>query len=224
MLQLRLVTVYVCVCECAWVKWRCTHAHSVYAVLECVFVHCAGLSKRSSSYPLLKVGDCVTLPSELSSEPSACHIWLQSVRAERGAPASESTRGSAGRRNKQREAVKEKMTEHEVVIWGVTPAPASFEALLLSLHSNRQEKQAQWRFHLWVFFQHTEVTGKLPLYLHLVSQIRTIKENVCLLFTIHNKCRLFHTYTQETHKCNSFYVSMDLSVPVATTELVTRKI
>lgn len=39
--------------------------------------------RRGCAYPSLKVGDCVTLSSRLSSEPWVCHVRLLSVRAEK---------------------------------------------------------------------------------------------------------------------------------------------
>lgn len=39
--------------------------------------------RRRCAYRSLKVGDCVTLSSRLSSEPPVCHVRLPSVRAEK---------------------------------------------------------------------------------------------------------------------------------------------
>lgn len=72
-------------------KCWCVCALGASALGKCLFTPNSGLSK-AVVHASLKVGDCATLSSQLSSEPSACHIWLQGVRAER--------RWNSGRRNK----------------------------------------------------------------------------------------------------------------------------
>lgn len=90
--------------------------------------------KRSSTYPSLKVGDCVTLSSRLSLEPSACHIWLQSV----GAAACEPILGP--KRQARIRCERENDRAVGSYLWGFTLAPTLFEAVILSLCSNREDK------------------------------------------------------------------------------------
>lgn len=66
---------------CCFTFWR-VRAQSGVWVKMCVFTYGVGLSGRSCACPSLKVGDCVTLSSRLSSEASVCHIWLPSAKAE----------------------------------------------------------------------------------------------------------------------------------------------
>lgn len=61
----------LCVCVC------------VGGACVCVFRAHIRPVRRGCAYPSLKVGDCVTLSSRLSSEPRVCHVGLLSVRAEK---------------------------------------------------------------------------------------------------------------------------------------------
>lgn len=112
-------------------------SHNVHSAPASASVPDADLSKRSCAYGSLKVGDCVTLSSQLSSEPSVCHVWLPSVRAGREELLQERlTRGNTGHRSElKRCCERENDIASASYLWGVTPASAPFEVLFICFNS-----------------------------------------------------------------------------------------